>query len=196
MEDVALIEGLRANESEAWDQFYGRFDELIRAVTCWRKWRFQREVQEDVAQTIRAEVAKAVVSFRGDSSLEYFVKRISVHRCLDEVRRQIRQREHLVPLVRQNGDGDWEEGDITAPRDIDPISEILRAEKTAVLREALATLGENCRMAISRFYVQEMSYQEIAQELGIAINTVGSRLAKCLGKLRDILGRHPVFKRI
>ena len=37
-------------------------------------------------------------------------------------------------------------------------------------------------MAIRLFYLDGMAYKEIAGKLGIAVNTVGSRLAKMPGK--------------
>ena len=76
----------------------------------------------------------------------------------------------------------------------DPIKEVETYERGAALREQLKTLDETCRTAIQFFYVQALSYKEISARLGIAVNTVGSRLAKCLEKLRGMVEKDPFLR--
>ena len=56
-----------------------------------------------------------------------------------------------------------------------------------------STYNDN-NLAIDAYYNQGLSYKEISEELGLAVNTVGSRLSKCLGKVKQNLQENPNFE--
>jgi RNA polymerase sigma-70 factor (ECF subfamily) len=56
------------------------------------------------------------------------------------------------------------------------------------LAAALADLPEEFRLVVLMFYFEELSYQEIAEQLEIPIGTVMSRLSRAKGHLRRRLG--------
>jgi len=193
MDDVALVEALRSNQATASEEFHARFDPLIRYIAAWRKWGFSADVQEDVVQNTHAVLAKGVTRFRGDATLEQFVKKVCILRCLDELRRSLSSRDREAALVYRNSDGEWVDRDVASPKEVHPVTELVRAERLAALRAELGKLEDGCRSAILCFYEKGRSYKQMSQEMGVAVNTVGSRLARCLKKLRLMLMRHPVF---
>jgi RNA polymerase sigma-70 factor (ECF subfamily) len=58
---------------------------------------------------------------------------------------------------------------------------------TAQLLDALGQLDENYRAAVVLFYLEDYSYNEIAEILGVPLGTVKSRLARGLQKLHSLL---------
>jgi len=68
---------------------------------------------------------------------------------------------------------------------IDPVS-ISRVDTELVLG-ALATLDEAYRAPVALFYLQDYSYKEIAEILGVPMGTVKSRLARGLDRLHQLL---------
>ena len=56
-----------------------------------------------------------------------------------------------------------------------------------VLQEALGELPPNFRVVLAMYYFEDYSYREIAQQLGLPIGTVMSRLARAKGHLRTKL---------
>ncbi len=56
------------------------------------------------------------------------------------------------------------------------------------LAAALAALPDEFRLVLMMFYFEELSYQEIAEQLEIPIGTVMSRLSRAKGHLRQRLG--------
>jgi RNA polymerase sigma factor (sigma-70 family) len=97
--------------------------------------------------------------------------------------------------VQQDSDGCWKEMDYKNSEALDPHQEVLKLERLEALNTALAELQTNCKKAINLFYVSDLSYREIASQFGISVNTVGSRLSKCLDKLQHRLQRNPLFER-
>jgi RNA polymerase sigma factor (sigma-70 family) len=194
--DREMIASLQSGDKAAWNEFYARFDPLICSVTSWSKWHFPITLQQDLRQNIRLELTKCITSFKGDSSLEYFVKRICIHRCIDEVRRQVRERQFMMPMVQKNADGEefLHEAHLEAGRDFDPILAVDLAERASELRRILDAFDTTCRTAIRYFYFEGLSYKDIAGKLGVSIITVGTRLGKCLNKLRTALSKDVFFR--
>ena len=185
--DFPDMNALRAGDNQAWCAFFERFDPMIRAVVAWPKWRFDVHTREDVVQTIKVGIVQSIGRLQSEQSLQAFVRKICVHRCIDVLRRLIREQSRLEPLGYWNEEGEWEDRDLVADEGFDPVVALQRIEGVAVLREALAKLDEPSRTFVLQFYVEGLSYRDMAQRYGVAVNTVGSRLSRCLDKLRTLL---------
>lgn len=178
------LDALRQGDDAAWNAFFEEFDPLITSVARWSKWHFDPDTQKDMAQDIRTELMRCVVNFRADSSLRYFIKRICINRCIDRIRKQVRERAHIVSMSFETSDGDILERDAAAPDSFDPVKKVYERENAEAVRRLMGKLDSTCTNAIKMFYIKGMAYKEMADSLGVSINTVGSRLAKCLEKLR------------
>ena len=62
--------------------------------------------------------------------------------------------------------------------------------------EALGRVEEHYQAAVALFYLEECSYREIAEILGVPIGTVKSRLTRGLGQLKEILIESGASRRI
>ncbi|MEI7899144.1 MAG: sigma-70 family RNA polymerase sigma factor [bacterium] len=188
------MDALRAGDEAAWTAFFAQFDGSIRAVVAWPKWRFDPHTREDVAQAIRMGIMHSMERLQSEQSLQAFVRKICINRCIDMLRKQLREQNRLVPLGHWNEDGEWEDVDVAAGPEFDPVATLQRAERAAVLRSALARMDEPSQTLIRQFYVEGLSYREIALRQGVAVNTVGSRLSRCLDKLRELLKQTEVAR--
>ena len=54
-------------------------------------------------------------------------------------------------------------------------------------RGAVRSLPQPCQDILDRFFAQDQSYKTISDELEIPSGTIASRIARCLGKLKDEL---------
>jgi RNA polymerase sigma factor (sigma-70 family) len=190
MPATVSLDALRQDDPSAWADFFSQYDGAIRAVVAWPKWRFEPEVQKDVAQTVRVEVVKSIANVQSAAGIEGFVKRICVYRCIDEVRRQIRERRVMVPLTMPDHAAEPSDAQSQASADFDPVRAIAMAEEAEELRRAMAQLEPPCHTVIRQFYLDGLSYAQIAQSEQVSVNTVGSRLSRCLEKLRTFYGRN------
>lgn len=193
-ESDAFLSALQSGDRTAWQKLFSDFGGLIRSIVSWSKWRFDSHVQEDVVQNISSDIVKSVSNLRNPSGLIAFIKRICVRRCIDEIRQQIKHRTFHVPLTIQDRNGHWAEADIKANDQFDPVRAVIMTERVEALRRVLEELGEKCQTSIRQFYEQDLSYKEMAVRQKISINTVGSRLAKCLEKLRALIQKSPILK--
>jgi RNA polymerase sigma-70 factor (ECF subfamily) len=101
----------------------------------------------------------------------------------------------MISSVQKNRDGNWNEMEFRNGNSLDPHQEIMKMERLQALSSALSELQTTCRNSITLFYIRNLSYREIADRLGVSVNTVGSRLSKCLNKLQNRLRQDPLFER-
>lgn len=70
---------------------------------------------------------------------------------------------------------------------LSPLGELLAIERKAAFRHAVDQLPQQARKAIELRFEREMSYQAIAEDLGISRNEVGVLLFRAKEQLRRIL---------
>lgn len=185
---IPAIGELRANDPRAWTRFFAAFDPLIRAIAAWPRWHFDHHMREDAVQNIRQGIVQSLARLQSEAALTAFVRRIAVNRCIDLLRKQLRLQSRQTPLGHYNAEGAWEEPDTPAANGaFDPVQALLRAERAALLRRAMQRLDADERACLLQFYAEGLSYREMSERQGVAVNTVGSRLSRCLDKLRGLL---------
>ena len=69
-----------------------------------------------------------------------------------------------------------------------PLGAVLSAEERAQVRDAIARLPENYRLPLVLRYYGELSYDEIAQQLGLQKNYVAALIFRAKQELRRKLG--------
>lgn len=70
-----------------------------------------------------------------------------------------------------------------------PDEELTRMEHQAILRAAMSQLDERCQRLLGElfFAADESSYAQLAKELKVNVNSIGSIRTRCLGKLKKTL---------
>ena len=103
--------------------------------------------------------------------------RLATTRAIDRLRQRGRQE------YRQ---GEGQESDETGRRG--PADEVQAQELVGELREAIRRLPAQEAQVFCLRYLSEMSYRQIAGQLGIGINLVGVALYRAKARLREALG--------
>lgn len=145
--------------------------------------------EHDAQDAVQDAVLRALRYFESyrDGDARAWLLAIVRNCCLSWHRRQRIQRAS-VSLGRGEGKG---EGDADL-RDVSAVGEtdaraIARSERAAIER-ALAALPVEFREVVVLREVQELSYKEISDVVGVPIGTVMSRLARARKRLANALG--------
>jgi RNA polymerase sigma factor (sigma-70 family) len=134
----------------------------------------------DACQEIFVRVWRGLGGFRGEAKLSTWIFQIAWNYLRWHRRRRIRQ---PLWVVRDNDDGDSPLDRVADPAP-DPERQATSVERLARLRSALAELPEHHRVVIWLRDGEDLSYEEIADVLGVPIGTVRSRLARARATLR------------
>lgn len=70
---------------------------------------------------------------------------------------------------------------------LNPLGQLLRDELEDKLEEEIAALPEQCRAVFQKSRYEEKTYEEIAQEMGISVNTVKYHIKNALALLHNRL---------
>jgi RNA polymerase sigma factor (sigma-70 family) len=169
--DAQLVHSCRAGDQEAWNELVERYSRYVYAIAV-RGFRLSDEDAEDVFQDVFTRIYTRLDSLRDDSALRPWIAQLTRRRCLDAI---AARREVPAEELTEEGSTD--------------LSEV---EEAFEVREALSALSGNCQDILDRFFARDQSYKTISDELEIPSGTIASRIARCLGRLREALeGRKP-----
>jgi RNA polymerase sigma-70 factor (ECF subfamily) len=136
-----------------------------------------REEAEDLVQETYLKALKGFVSFQQGTNFRAWIYRILRNTFLTS--RSGLSMKMTVPLDR-------EEDAVGLPADTPEAVLLARADQQMV-QSALECLPVQFREVILLCDIEEMSYQEIAEIVGIPIGTVMSRLSRARKSLRELL---------
>ncbi len=110
---------------------------------------------------------------------------IGINTYIDHLRRR---RVETVPLgtVGRDSDGEFVEYQIPSGG-LDPEESLIRAERDQALRDVVATLKQPYRQVVELRYYEELSYEQIAERLGIPVGTVKIRLLRAKNLMQSIV---------
>ena len=133
---------------------------------------------QDLVQEVLLRVRRGLETYR-PGSLEGWLSRITTNAFLDEVRRQRRRPTVALPddpdrVLGGTEDAEAALASTTLPDDV---------------QDAIRALPEDFRVAVVLCDVVGLSYEEIAEQLGIPIGTVRSRIHRGRAALRGVLVR-------
>ena len=156
--------------------------------TCYR-FVHNREDAEDVAKEIFMEVHRSIGDFRGESRLSTWIYRIAVTKSLDFIRKKKRKKRfgHIIPLF---GGEDKKEFQIAAEDIQTPEMTLEQKERQQTLKQAVDSLTENQRIAVTLCKYEDFSYKEIAEIMGTSVSSVESLIFRGMQNLKKKLTQY------
>jgi RNA polymerase sigma-70 factor (ECF subfamily) len=127
---------------------------------------------EDLLQEVRIAFLAAAPHFRGECSLHSFLCEIASHKAIDHLR--ARRRELAGERTRE----------ARPPGQLDP--GLSRVVERLAAREMLSLLTPRERQVVELYYLEERSYREISELLGISYGTISALKGEALLKLRRL----------
>lgn len=141
---------------------------------------------QDVVQDVFVTLPARISSFRGESSLSAWLYRIAINRAIDLQRHDVRRpaaRLSALPdeqLLGAHSPGSAAHEPAEPAEPDDP--------GTLRVQAALAALSPKLRAIAVLRYVEGLSYEQLAEVLGVRIGTVKSRLNRAHAALAKRLG--------
>jgi RNA polymerase sigma-70 factor (ECF subfamily) len=124
---------------------------------------------EDIAQETFIRAYSRLRHFRGEGNFRNWLCRIATRLCLDHHRAR-------RPTESLDAAG------------FDPSGDPADSDLRQVVSQAIAELPPPYRIAIVLRHLEDLSYQEMADMLGLPVSTVKTHLLRARRRLRDRLG--------
>ncbi|EMR01646.1 RNA polymerase sigma factor [Cesiribacter andamanensis] len=168
--DKEIVEGCRRNDLKMQQALYDRFAGRM-FVVCLRYASGQLEA-EDILQEAFIKVYRKIDTYREESSLAHWLKRVVVNTALNHQRSRL----YMYPMV-----------DVESLHDLSDQESILSDYTFQELLELIRELPAGCRVIFNLFAIEGYGHKEIAELLGISEGTSKSQYARARKLLQEQL---------
>ena len=181
-EPTDLIVRARTGDANAWGELYREYAPAI--FRFCRRAMPTREDAEDATMEIFMKLREKLTQYDQSRSFTAWLYKVSANHCWDMLRRR---------RVRQDKETDDVENVPIEHPDPKQLERLIEERSNEEVRKALAKVGTRARMALVMRYYSDMSYDEIADALGVRRAFVGVVLLRARHELRQALGENSVL---
>jgi RNA polymerase sigma-70 factor, ECF subfamily len=180
--DRDLLKRCLHHEPGSWNDFVDRFLGLVyhvvRHTADLRSVTLTPEDTEDIAAQVLLQIVDndyaALRQFRGNSSLATYLTVIARRTCVHELARRAQHKDHVT--TGNNHALAAEAHDASPNRGLDNLDEVT---------QLLKKLPEKDRSVVKLYFLEGRSYEEIAKELTIPMNSIGPILSRARRKMQS-----------
>lgn len=142
---------------------------------------------EDLVQDTFIRALHGMKQFKGRSTISTWLYRIAVNTWKNRIRYQSRRKFNLHLSLSGNNTGEEEEKDIDIPEQKpSPMTQLERKDTDEQVVDALNKMKEEDKSIIILRDIEQKSYEDIADVLGLNLGTVKSRLSRARDAFRQI----------
>ena len=170
------ISRARSGNLEAWGDLYREFAAPI--FRFCRRALPTREDAEDATAEVFMKLHAKIAQYDPSRPFQAWLYKVAANHCWDTLRKRRTRQDLETEGV--------EEMPLKHP-DPSQLERMLETQTTQDVRDALAKLPARSRMALVLRYYTEMSYDEIAESLGVQRNFVGVVLLRARHQLREAM---------
>ncbi len=171
--DTELMLRFARGDISAFEQILKKYKDMVINLA----YRFVQNYPEaeDIAQEVFLKIYQSAINYKPSAKLSTWVYRITANLSLN----YLRSKKHLptVPL----------EESLEITESVTPDSDFEKKELTKRVKKALNSLPENQRLAVILQKYENLSYEEIAEIIGVSSSAVDSLIQRAKENLRRTL---------
>jgi RNA polymerase sigma-70 factor (ECF subfamily) len=172
-----LLVRAREGSEPAFAELISRFERLVRGQIL----RLTRdaELSDDLAQDIFLQLWKVLPAFTTAAALPSWIRKVTLNAVISHWRAQESQKRRLEALL-----------EAFPPTPVEgPAATLIEEEDRDEVRAALEMLPADLRSILTLRIYENMSYEDLAESLGLEVGTVRSRLFRARQMMKDVLER-------
>lgn len=175
--DEHLVKECLNGNEEAWAALIRKYQNLICSIPI--KCGLSVDDAGDIFQQVCLQLLEALPTLREPKSLAAWLIKVSAHGCSQWARRERR----FQPFDFET---QADQGPVAREMADELIGEF---ERSKSLHDAMAQVPARCRELIRMLFFETpaVSYEQVAQKLGLATGSIGFIRMRCLNRLRTIL---------
>lgn len=187
LSDHQLIEATKRGDEAAFAEIVSRYRNPLTNYLFRMLLDYEEAV--DLVQETFVRVYFAIERYHTDYAFSTYIYRIATNLAISEIRKKKRRRLLSLSGFFQNDDNESQEFHLPDEKSL-PDEDLIEAERSRTIEKAIATLPDKYRAPIILREIQELSYEEIAQVLGLGLGTTKSRISRARALLREKLKQY------
>jgi RNA polymerase sigma-70 factor, ECF subfamily len=176
----SVLERARSHDAEALAEIYRRYARRVFGL-C-RYLLDSPENAEDATSEVFLKLQALIEKYDGSIAFPAWLLRVAGNQCIDALRRGKRRQQVIVEVEDSAAVTE------AAGPEPSPLGAVISTETRAQVRDAIAQLPKNYRVPLVLRYYSELSYEEIAQQLGLEKKHVAALIFRAKQELRRKLG--------
>jgi RNA polymerase sigma-70 factor, ECF subfamily len=177
-DDRVLVDAAVAGDRAAFDLIVERYRRTVYQV-CYR-FVGHHEDASDLTQDAFIRAYRALAKFKGDAALGTWLYRIAVNVCLNRLALKTPPHEALETEQIEETRGDR------------PDEPVMRAERAALVKAAIARLPKKQRATVILRVYHDLPHDQIAHVLGSSVGAVKANFFHALQNLKRLLSGGPL----
>lgn len=184
--DVRLMLQVRDDNPGAFEQLVSRYQ--TRLINVLEHLVHGKDQAEDLAQEVFMRVFRARKTYVPGAKFSTWLFTIANNVASNSLRSLSRRKEvHMQSSSNDDGPGFPLDHMAKAASGLMPTRQLDKAEASEIVRLAMQSLNERQRMALLLSKFEGMSYNDIADTMGLSTQAIKSLLSRARGNLREIL---------
>lgn len=182
-EDLDLVALAKKGDQNAFGKLMSRYRDSVFFMIL--KMVHNRDDAEDLALEAFGKAFNSIANYSADFAFSTWLFKIATNNSIDFIRKKRLQTTSLSQTI-ETEDGETSHISVKdhAP---DPEEAMMKEQRAAKIRVAIEKLSPKYRSLIELRYLDELSYEEIAEKLDIPLGTVKAQLFRAKDMLYNIL---------
>ena len=182
-DDAALVARCLDSDASAWALLVRRYQRLVFAIV--RRAGLDEHAAGDVFQTVFVRLMESLARIEEPHRLQAWIVTTAKRETLLQLGRS-RRMVSMTPIDESSEGAEWDMPD-TAPLPEEVLADLQELEQ---VRTALDKLDGRCRELLRLLFrdADAIAYDDVARELGMPVGSIGPTRARCLEKLRRLVG--------
>ena len=171
LQDDKLVKSAVKGDQEAFKKLVNKYQKPLYFHVL--KMVKEHEQVEDLIQEAFVKAFDNLATYNTDYAFSTWLYRITTNHTIDYLRKKkLKTTSINDPVKTKEGEMQIELGDKQAETDRD----IIRSQRQKIIRHAINNLPEKYRIVIQLRHIEELSYQEISEQLDLPLGTVKAHI--------------------
>ena len=183
-EELHLIHSLKSGNNQAYKYIYDHHYVLL----CKIAYEFLKDdfLAESIVDDIIFHLWEKRDTLEITTALRSYLVQAVRNRCINYLNLEREKREVRFSVIDQQNE--WINS--VFPSDDYPLARLLENELEQEIRNAINRLPEECKVVFKKSRFEEKRYEQIAEELGISVNTVKYHIKNAISRLSADLSKY------
>ena len=188
-EDIEAVNAVLAGHKEKFSVLYQRYYERVN-----RKYssnlKYNNDLADDLTADLFTKVFQKLHKYKENYTFNSWITRVSDNYLIDYVRKKRLETMSIdagVSSEKMRNEGDEFSSFEIRDVNLNPEESLVTQQKNDILKNAIEKLGNVCRTAMRKRFLEEKSYTEIAEEMQIPLGTVKASIFRGRADLKKLI---------
>lgn len=180
--DLPIVKRAQSGEQSAFNELMERYKNSVQFMV--QKMIRNADDVEDITIDTFGKAFSNINNYTPEYAFSTWLFKIATNRCIDHVRKK---RVETLSIDNTFDDGDENYRGLDLPSaNLNPEEETMQDQKKKIILAFVDKLKPNYKILVEKRYFEELSYDEIAEELDLPLGTVKAQLFRA----RDFLAKY------